>query len=97
MVNPPYPLTIAIPTPTERISISYHQDPLQKLESCGQEEPVTTEGRMNQDFVQSLPPLPPYTSLPGNLHHRALLRAASIYAYHDLAANSTLPMYFPQI
>ncbi|RZC42876.1 HMG box domain containing protein [Asbolus verrucosus] len=38
--------------------------------------------------------LPPYTTLTGSVHHRALLRAASIYAYHDLTTNP-LPVYFP--
>ncbi|XP_068905346.1 transcription factor sox-3-like [Tenebrio molitor] len=46
-----------------------------------------------QSFQSSLPP---YASLAGNVHHRALLRAASIYAYHDLATNS-LPVYFPPL
>ncbi|KAH1023810.1 hypothetical protein HUJ05_003410 [Dendroctonus ponderosae] len=38
--------------------------------------------------------LPPCESLPSSFHHRALLRAASLYAYHDLATNN-LPTYFP--
>ncbi|CAG9768243.1 unnamed protein product [Ceutorhynchus assimilis] len=52
---------------------------------------------LTQDYGSGSHPLPPCNSLPGNFHHRALLRAASLYAYHDLASNNTLPVYFPQI
>ncbi|XP_060517555.1 SOX domain-containing protein dichaete-like [Cylas formicarius] len=65
----------------ERLSHPYHED----------------NGIAHPDYCQPLPPLPPCHSLPGSLHHRALLRAASLYAYHDLASNNTLPVYFPQI
>ncbi|XP_015836135.1 SOX domain-containing protein dichaete isoform X2 [Tribolium castaneum] len=46
--------------------------------------------------LQEMQTLPPYTSLASGAHQRALLRAASIYAYHDLAGNS-LPVYFPPL
>ncbi|XP_050306929.1 transcription factor sox-2-like [Anthonomus grandis grandis] len=56
-----------------------------------------TDSNILPEFNTSSHPLPSYNSLPGNVHHRALLRAASFYAYHDLASNNTLPVYFPQI
>ncbi|KAJ8927517.1 hypothetical protein NQ314_020014 [Rhamnusium bicolor] len=97
LVSPTYPLSITIPS-SDRIPISYHQDQLDKLEVRVQEEAAHPEnGNIHTDYGQNIPTLPPYTSLPGSLHHRALLRAASIYAYHDLASSSTLPVYFPQI
>ncbi|KAJ8946664.1 hypothetical protein NQ318_019976 [Aromia moschata] len=94
-VNPTLPLTISIPPTTERITASYYQDHHQKADSLGQEN--TSLEACHPDYGHNLPSLPPYTSLPGTLHHRALLRAASFYAYHDLASNSGFPVYFPQI
>lgn len=55
------------------------------------------ENNTGPDYGPNSHPLPPCNSLPGSFHHRALLRAASLYAYHDLASNNTLPVYFPQI
>lgn len=53
-------------------------------------------------FVQSRPmfppekiSLPPCTSLTGTLQQRAMMRAASLYAYHDLGGAS-MPTYFQQ-
>ncbi|KAG5886277.1 hypothetical protein JTB14_002771 [Gonioctena quinquepunctata] len=93
-----YPLTITIPQP-ERISMTYYQESQKQEtrllpENCPSVEiPENTQ----RDYTQSLSTLPPYAALQGSLHHRALLRAASICAYHDLASTSTLPVYFPQI
>ncbi|XP_044266967.1 sex-determining region Y protein-like [Tribolium madens] len=53
-------------------------------------------GRLQEIEKVNFQTLPPYTSLAGGVHQRALLRAASIYAYHDLAGNS-LPVYFPSL
>ncbi|KAJ3639909.1 hypothetical protein Zmor_003238 [Zophobas morio] len=57
----------------------------------------TYTGRSQELEKQNFQPsLPPYTTLAESVHHRALLRAASIYAYHDLATNS-VPVYFPPL
>ncbi|XP_076270272.1 transcription factor Sox-14-like [Rhynchophorus ferrugineus] len=49
------------------------------------------------DYTPMSSPLPPCHSLPGSIHHSAFFKAASFYAYHDLASNNNLPLYFPQI
>ncbi|XP_074027166.1 uncharacterized protein [Leptinotarsa decemlineata] len=92
-----YPLAMTFPS-SEKLSMNYHQEP-QRVDSRPQQEVCsTTETLENHpEYVQGIPTLPPYTALQGSLHHRALLRAASICAYHDLASSSTLPIYFPQI
>lgn len=40
--------------------------------------------------------LPSYTSIAESAHHRAFLRAASFYAYHDIPT-SALPIYLPPL
>lgn len=85
-----YPLPITLPQPTNT-PVCYPQD-LQKLDQRLQEQPDSSSSHHN--FMQPLPTLPPYNSIQ---HHRALLRAASLYAYHDLGPSSSLPIYFPPI
>lgn len=88
-----YPLAITIPSQTTT-PVTYHQD-FSKVDHRLQDQ--TDSSNNHPSYLQPLSSLPPYTTLQGSLHHRALLRAASIYAYHDLTSSNSLPMYFPQM
>ncbi|CAG9862932.1 unnamed protein product [Phyllotreta striolata] len=93
----PYSLNMSLPTP-ERLTLTY-TDPVKSEQRLLQDE-YSSQLDVNKhhqfDFTTALPPLPPYTSLQGSLHHNSLIRA-SLYAYHDLASGSNLPLYFPHI
>ncbi|XP_066146961.1 uncharacterized protein [Euwallacea fornicatus] len=66
-----------------------------KYDYSNQLAPVYKENEgLLTDFGSNQHPLPPCDSLPGSLHHRALLRAASFYTYHDLASNA-IQTYMP--
>ncbi|XP_050505325.1 SOX domain-containing protein dichaete-like [Diabrotica virgifera virgifera] len=99
IAHQPYTLSLTIPPP-ERISLTYQETvkpPEQRIQISEDYQAFEINNNHQKEYMSSLPPLPPYTSLQGSIHHNSLLRAASIYAYHDLASSNTLPLYFPHI
>ncbi|XP_057672631.1 sex-determining region Y protein-like [Diorhabda carinulata] len=92
----PYTLSFTLPS-SERISSTY-QDSIRISETRLQvpEEFPSFENNSNHPR-EYLPPLLPYSTLQSNLHHSPILRAASVYGYHDLSSSNTLPLYFPHI
>ncbi|CAH1991843.1 unnamed protein product [Acanthoscelides obtectus] len=87
------PFTISIPS-SDKISVAYQQNS-QKM-TRPQDDFCLQQSRP-QPYLQSLPSLPPYSSLQGSLHHNAIIRAASIYAYHDFASSAGFPIYLPHV
>ncbi|CAH1102800.1 unnamed protein product [Psylliodes chrysocephalus] len=98
LAHQPYALSLSLPTP-ERIPLTY-PDSVKSEQRLLQDEyssVMDINSHHQREFGPSLPSLPPYNSLQGSIHHNSLLRAASIYAYHDLASSNNLPLYFPHI
>nr|CAI5825964.1 unnamed protein product [Callosobruchus analis] len=97
--GPTIPFTISIPSP-DRMSIATYQPDSQKITTRPQEDyshSVCLQQASRTPYLQSLPSLPPYSTLQGSLHHNAIMRAASICAYHDLATSTGFPIYLPHV
>ncbi|VEN62367.1 unnamed protein product [Callosobruchus maculatus] len=97
---PTMPFTISMPSPDRMSIAAYHQDS-HKMTTRPQEDfnpsVCLQQPSRAQPYLQSLPSLPPYSTLQGSLHHNAILRAASICAYHDLATSTGFPIYLPHV
>ncbi|CAH0557652.1 unnamed protein product [Brassicogethes aeneus] len=89
-VIPTYPISITLP-PQEQLSPNSNFQ-YQDYGVLRQNQDTFVKQEVMK--ITEYNPLPPYTALQGSLHHRALLRAASVYAYHDFATNGHIPIYF---
>lgn len=87
-----YPHTLGMATSERTNSPPTLRQEIQKQESLLL--PDGTISHRQDNLLQNFHPLPPYATLQGNLHHRALIRAASLYAY-DFSGSANLPLYFP--